>query len=69
VNRMTKPFEKASEATRLSEEVSKETVTMDKLPPGHPALNQCEKPKRGCIKDEKLNETMSQILLGTHMQK
>jgi hypothetical protein len=41
MNQNERNFKEASEATRLSEEVSSETVTIDKLPSsGHPTLTQ-----------------------------
>lgn len=69
MNQNERNFKEASKATRLSEEVSSETVTIDKLPSsGHPTLTRYEKPKTGGIKNDQVNEPMSHILLVLPMQ-
>lgn len=69
MNQNDRNFKEASKATRLSEEVSREPLTIDKLPPsGHPTLTQYEKPKTGGIKNDQVNERMSHIFLVLPMQ-
>ena len=69
MNQNDRNFKEASEAIRLSEEVSREPVTVDELPSsGHPTLTQYEKPKTGGIKNDQVNERMSHIFLVLPMQ-